>query len=142
MQVTREEIIATIDTAWDAWKAALDGIPPHLTSEPGVCGYFSIKDLIGHIAFWDEQDLARAHKLAAGEQVAPNDWATMNDRDYTTHKDDTLETLITRMSDAHSRLRADVRTFERLEDLRLDETWEHYDGHRDDVLAWRAAKGV
>lgn len=142
MSVTREEIIASIDTAWDAWIAALDGIPPERTSEPGVCGYFSIKDLIGHIAFWDEQDLARAHKLAAGEQVAPNDWETMNDLDYAAHKDDTFAVHFARMIDAHARLHADLRTFERLDDLRLNDLWEHYDDHRDDVLAWRAAKGI
>jgi hypothetical protein len=140
--MTRDEIIERIDRSWDAWTAALDGIPPERSSEPGVCGYFSVKDLIGHIAFWDEQDLARAHKLARGEEVQPNDWATMNDREYEAHKDDTLEAQTARMIAAHARLSADVRTLDRLDALKLDDTWDHYDAHRDDILAWRAAQGV
>jgi hypothetical protein len=140
--MTRDELIERIDRSWDAWTAALDGIPPERSSEPGVCGYFSVKDLIGHIAFWDEQDLARAHKLARGEDVQPNDWATMNDREYEAHKDDTLEAQTARMIAAHARLSADVRTLDRLDELKLDDTWDHYDAHRDDILSWRAAQGV
>jgi hypothetical protein len=140
--MTRDEIIARIQTSWDAWIAALDGIPAELTSEPGVCGYFSVKDLVGHIAFWDEQDLDRAHKLVRGEDVQPNDWQTMNDLEYARHKDDSLEAQTARMLDAHARLATDVRTLDRIDELKLSDTWEHYDEHRNDILTWRGAKGV
>ena len=140
--MSKDELIANIEQSWDAWTAALDGIPAERTSEPGVCGYFSVKDLVGHIAYWDEQDLARAHKLARGEDVQPNDWATMNDLDYEAHKDDTLEAQTARMVAAHIRLNADVRNFAEVDELRLDDVWPHYDEHRDEVLAWRAAQGV
>lgn len=138
----KDELIANIDRSWNAWIAALDGIPESLASDPGVCGYFSVKDLVGHIAYWDEQDLARAHKLANGETVPPNDWAAMNDLEYEAHKHDSLKAQSARMIDAHMRLIADVRSFADVEHLKLDDTWEHYDAHRDDVLAWRAAQGV
>ena len=138
----KDELIADIERSWDAWNAALDGIPAERAREPGVCGYFSVKDLIGHVAFWDEQDLIRAHKLARGEEVQPNDWATMNDQDYEAHTDDTLEAQTTRMVDAHARLSADLRSFDDIDGLRLEETWSHYDDHRNDVLAWRAEQGV
>lgn len=140
--MSREELVAKIETSWDSWTAALDGIPAELTGEPGVCGYFSLEDLIGHIAFWDEQDLDRAHKLARGQNVQPNDWATMNDRDYEAHRDDTLEAQTARMLDAHAHLASDVRCLDNIDDLKLAETWEHYDDHRKDVLRWRESKGV
>lgn len=140
--MARDEIIGKIDTSWDAWITALDGIPAESAAEPGVCGYYSIKDLIGHIAYWDEQDLARAHKLARGEDVQPNDWAAMNDREYEQHKDDTLEQQSARMLDAHARLSADALTLDHIESLRLSEVWEHYDEHRGQVLSWRERKGL
>jgi hypothetical protein len=140
--MTRDEIIGNIERSWESWTGVLDGIPEELTTEPGVCGYFSIKDLVGHIAFWDEQDLERAHKLARGEEVQPNDWAAMNDQEYEQHKDDTLEQQTARMLDAHARLSADVRTLERIDALKLSDVWEHYDEHSAEVLAWRATKGV
>jgi hypothetical protein len=140
--VSREELIGKIETSWDGWAAALNGIPAELTDERGVCGYFSVKDLIGHVAFWDEEDLTRAHKLARGEDVQPNDWATMNDREYEAHKNDTLEAQTARMIDAHARLATDVRSLENIDDLKLADTWEHYDDHRNDVLRWRESKGI
>ena len=140
--MSKDELIANIDRSWDAWISSLDGIPAERTTEPGVCGYFSVKDLVGHIAYWDEQDLARAHKLARGEDVQPNDWATMNDREYEAHKDDSLEAQTARMVAAHARLGADVRSFDDVEGLKLEETWPHYDEHRNDVVVWRAAQEV
>ena len=140
--MSKEELIANIDKSWAAWTAALDGIPAERTSEPGVCGDFSIKDLVGHIAFWDEQDLARAHKLASGVDVQPNDWQTMNDQEYAAHKDDTLEAQTARMIAAHDRLRSDVRAFPSIEGLRLEETWPHYDEHCAEVRAWRSSQGI
>jgi hypothetical protein len=140
--MTRDEIIGNIERSWESWTGALDGIPEELTRKPGVCGYFSIKDLVGHIAFWDEQDLERAHKLARGEEVPPNDWAAMNDQEYEQHHDVTLEQQTARMLDAHARLSADVRTLERIDALKLSDVWEHYDEHSAEVLAWRATKGV
>jgi len=140
--MTRDEIIGNIERSWESWTAALDGIPEGLTTEPGVCGYFSIKDLIGHIAYWDEQDLERAHKLARGEVVQPNDWATMNDQEYEQHKGDTLDEQTARMLDAHARLSLDVRNLDPIDSLQLSDTWEHYDEHRDQVLTWRDNKGI
>lgn len=140
--MSRDEIIGTIERSWESWIAALNGIPAERAAEPGVCGYFSIKDLVGHIAFWDEQDLARAHKLARGEDVQPNDWSAMNDREYEEHKSDSLDQQTARMIDAHARLSADLRTLDRIESLMLSEVWEHYDEHRDQVLAWRQSKGI
>lgn len=141
--MTRDEIIERIETSWAAWLAALDGIPEGIAAEPGAVGHFSIKDLVGHIAFWDERDLERAHKIAQGETVQPNDWATMNDEEYEAHKDDSLEEQSARMIDAHARLSTDLAAFDRLDDrLKLSDTWEHYDEHRDEVLAWRSALEV
>jgi hypothetical protein len=140
--MSKEALIANIDRAWEEWTAALEGIPPDRAIEPGVCGYYSVKDLIGHIAYWDEKDLQRAHKLAHGETVAPNDWQTMNDEDYAAHKDDTLDAQTARMVAAHSTLATDARAFDQVDNLKLDDTWEHYDAHRDDVLAWRKTQGI
>lgn len=140
--MSRSDILANINRSWDGWSSAMDGIPNERKEDPGVCGYYSVKDLMGHIAFWDEQDLARAHRLARGEEVEPNDWATMNDVEYETHKDDTIAAQEARMREAHARLVEDAQVLDRIDELKLEETWEHYDAHREDVLAWRAAQGI
>lgn len=74
--------------------------------------------------------------------MEPNDWATMNDLEYEAHKNDALDVQSERMREAHALLRNDVRTLDPIDELKLDDTWEHYDAHRDDVLRWRAAQGI
>lgn len=140
--MSKESIIARLDRSWQEWLSALDGIPAERTAEPGVCGYYSIKDLIGHIAFWDERDLDRAKKTARGEIVPPADWEAMNDREYEERRNESLETQNTWMLEAHDRLRTGVQALEPLDDtLKLSETWEHYDEHCAQVRAWRASHG-
>ncbi len=46
--------------------AAAMKIPAERREEPGVCGEWSIKDLLGHLAYWDEVRIARLEAEAAG----------------------------------------------------------------------------
>ena len=46
--------------------AAAMNIPADRREEPGVCGEWSIKDLLGHLAYWDEVRIARLEADAAG----------------------------------------------------------------------------
>ena len=66
----------------------------------------------------------------------------MNDQEYEQHKNDTLEQQTARMLDAHARLSADASTLDRIDSLQLSDTWEHYDDHRNQVLAWRNSRGI
>ncbi len=56
-----------IEASWRELTEALAGIPEERLTEPGVAGEWSVKDLMGHIAFWDEQALLAAERHLAGQ---------------------------------------------------------------------------
>ena len=53
LPATREELLSRIDGAWSEFLAALDGVPPERAGDTGVCGNWSVIDIVGHVAFWD-----------------------------------------------------------------------------------------
>lgn len=57
------EVLRQLDAAWQDLVAAVDAIPEEEMEEPGVTDAWSVKDLLGHIAFW-------AHKGAHDVEAA------------------------------------------------------------------------
>ena len=50
---TLTETRARIESAWSDWVRAVESVPATRRLEHGVCGYWSLKDLIAHIALWE-----------------------------------------------------------------------------------------
>src|SRR5688572_4503504 len=59
-------LLARIDEAWRQFFAALDDIPEDRLGDPGVIGDWSLKDLFGHLAFWDENAVREIERALAG----------------------------------------------------------------------------
>ena len=53
----KTELLAELSAARRAWENLLSGIAPAHMTQPGVCGEWSLKDLIAHIA-WFENEMA------------------------------------------------------------------------------------
>lgn len=51
--MSKEEIIAAVHDGWRSFKAALEPLTAADMEEPGVCGEWSVKDIVGHIATWE-----------------------------------------------------------------------------------------
>ncbi|MGO8950446.1 MAG: DinB family protein [Ktedonobacterales bacterium] len=63
--ISKEQLLSMIQSARTHWDMLLAGIPQAWMTEPGVDGEWSIKDIIAHIA-WGEQEslgVAQAHVL-------------------------------------------------------------------------------
>ena len=54
--ITREAFLARLRTARSAWDAALDRLGRSLLDRPGFCGPWSARDVIKHVA-WYEQEM-------------------------------------------------------------------------------------
>src|SRR5687768_10580219 len=61
------ELLALTESSWSRWNHALEHVPSESLSTPGVCGIWSVKDLIGHIAVWDDVAVQKIGRLAGGE---------------------------------------------------------------------------
>jgi hypothetical protein len=117
----------------------LEGIPEPLLGERGVCGTWSVKDLLGHIATWDRVSLDYARRRQRGEATDPDiDWQTINDESAKQNKDRTATDLRAEMEETHQAL---LDAIPELTDLEAgwiaDGTYEHYPQHVAQVRAWK-----
>lgn len=140
-------LLARIEVSWSALMETLDGIPDDRLAEPGAVGEWSLKDLLGHIAFWDEVAVQDAERALAGQPDDHDDYQTMNDADYLRRRDRALPEQRSAMHQAHAALIDYLDDIEGLDATALDvaikgAAYEHYDEHVADIRAWRQRAGV
>ena len=143
------DALTQIDVSWRRLNAELDRIPRDRMVEPGAVGIWSVKDLLGHIAFWDEQAVVDGPLRLRGEADLSLDFDAINGREAARRADRSLDEQEPEMRQAHETLVAFLggkSTTER-EALGLcgclqGHTHEHYDEHAADLRAWRARVGL
>ena len=55
--MNREQLVSRLAHEWDAFNDAYAGLDDASLIEPGVVERWSIKDLIAHVATWEEEAL-------------------------------------------------------------------------------------
>jgi hypothetical protein len=140
-------LLERIEEAWRDLFAALDDIPENQMSDPGVIGEWSLKDLFGHLAFWDEHAVAEIERALAGLPREDNAWQEMNEADHAARRDHTLPEQRSAMHQAHAALVERLESVAGIEAARIDEairpdTYEHYRYHIKDIQSWRRRAGV
>jgi hypothetical protein len=143
----RTELINSVDAAWRQLMAAIDGVPPDRLAEPGVAGDWSLKDLLGHIAYWDEHALTEIERALAGLERADNEWQAMNEADYAARRDRTVHEQRAAMDQTHAALLARLDAISDPDAGRVDagirvDTYEHYESHVKDIAQWRERIGL
>ena len=140
-------LLERIEEAWRELFAALDDIAEDQMSDPGVIGEWSLKDLFGHLAFWDEHAVAEIERALAGLPREDNAWQEMNEADHAARRDRTLPEQRSAMHQAHAALVERLEAVAGIEAARIDEairvdTYEHYLDHIKDIQSWRHRAGV
>ena len=140
-------LLARIDEAWRQLFAALDDIPEDRLSDPGVIGDWSLKDLFGHLAFWDENAVREVERALAGLPRQDNGWQGMNEADHAARRDRTLPEQRAAMHQAHAALVERLESVAGIEAAPIDaairaDTYEHYEDHIADIRAWRQREGL
>lgn len=140
---TVAEVLQRIEASWRDFLAVLDDVPEERLEEPDAVGEWSVKNLFGHIAFWDDHSRDHLAATLAGQQQSYDDWQELNEADHLARLGRTLPEERTAMHQAHAAL------LDRLDDLPglrgqvIDEaikggTYEHYDEHAVDLRDWLA----
>jgi hypothetical protein len=134
-----------IEAAWRRWLDVLARVPDERAAEPGVTETWSVKDLIGHVAFWDEYAIVRCQEWLAGKPHGNVDWQQMNDADAAAGADLTLDEQRLRQETNHAALLAflgelalDPERAASLYERISDDTDIHYDDHAGQIAAWLA----
>jgi hypothetical protein len=147
----REQLLQRLEAAWFAFRDAYAGLPDADLIEPGVVEDWSVKDMIAHVAWWEEEALTHLPLILAGGR--PPRYATtyggidafnalMADR----KRDLSLAEVRRQAEVTHRRLVAYLQSVPEEEltretrfrrRLRLD-TYSHYPIHTAAIQEWRA----
>ena len=150
----RTQLLRRVDDAWHGFARACEGLPPQDLLEPGVVGQWSVKDLMGHVATWEEEALAALTLIAKGKQ--PPRYSryggidVFNDMRWQHFRTLAIEDVQRWFTETHARLldylaRAPEQLFVRegrfRRRLRLD-TYGHIPEHTRQVRSWRRARSL
>jgi hypothetical protein len=148
--VNRQQLLDRLDSAWVEFQASYAGLSNSLLTEPGVVGDWSVKDVIAHVTWWEEEALRHLPPIISGERP-PRYSATYGGIDAFNammaeqKRDLSLSDVLTQQADTHRRLIEFIQgvpddqfaretRFRRR--LRLD-TYGHYPIHTTSIREWR-----
>lgn len=150
------EFVQAFDQAWAPFREAVAAQtdPDRRVAEDG----WTVKELLSHVAFWDETVGPVLHMILRGQPGMPADWPGFasgyqapddgtwphfdvhNAREAEWARSQTAETVIDRLDTAYAQARAYLAacTPEEVQDERfreyvLDEKAPHYEQHRRDL---------
>src|SRR6188768_638053 len=94
--MTKQELIEKIERSHSEWEALLSQIDPSRLDEPGVTGDWSVKDLIAHIAAWQQRVLDRMDADKTGQPVEFTGWDVndVNEKLYERNRDRSTDDLL------------------------------------------------
>ena len=149
---TRREawLLQRLDQAWEALRQSYAGLSDAELLRPGVTGTWSVKDIIAHVTWWEEEALTHLPLIIAGGKpprysVTYGGIDAFNAKMTKQRKDLSLADVLRQRDDVHRRLIALVRTAPETEltgetrfrrRLRLD-TYGHYPKHTRAIRVWR-----
>ena len=150
---TRSDVLKSLDHSWDELSAVIDSMSEPEMVEPGVVEDWSIKDLLGHMAFWADRaanTLAEV-KAGRGSEVSGPETETeldeWNAREFAVREGKNLAQLREEWERAHEAARAAIEAFpeEKLDEAFKDhtvvfefgaDTFAHYQQHAAQISAW------
>jgi hypothetical protein len=153
--VNRQQLLDRLDTAWLAFQASYAGLANSRLTEPGVAGDWSVKDIIAHVTWWEEEALRHLPVIMAGGRpprysVTYGGIDAFNAMMAERKRDMPLSDVLTQQHDTHQRLIdfvASVPEDQFVRDtrfrrrLRLD-TYSHYPIHTNAIWDWRQRRSL
>ena len=146
----RSQLLKRLDKAWEALKASYAGLSDAELTEPGVTGDWSVKDVIAHVTWWEEEALTHLPLILAGGRppkysIRYGGIDAFNAQMAEQKRELSLSEVLRERDDTHRRLTDFVRAvpedqiaretrFRRR--LRLD-TYSHYPKHAEAIRTWR-----
>jgi len=70
----RADLIAELNSEYQAWELLLGQIGEDRMDEPGVGGAWSIKDIVAHLTAWRRRTVGRLEAVANGQPEPAHEW--------------------------------------------------------------------
>lgn len=146
MSVTLQErlsILQDISKTWLELMRSLRGLSDEQIERAGTIGDWSVKQVMGHVAFWDAHAIDEVKTLEAGqepEDSASTDW-DLDRANASRAADDAgrgISSVKVEMDSTHQKLMDLLEVTPVLSrDVVKNDTYEHYPEHTAAIRAWR-----
>ena len=145
----REGVLRAMDSAWLELESAIRRVPDDRVDVPGVVGPWSVKDLIGHVATWDQEAIQALRRyLSDRDTKALVTWPDVDDfnaRETARKRDTSLAELRRQLDETHLQIvelvsglaEEEFASSEVEARIRID-TYDHYADHTAQILCWLA----
>jgi len=149
-----QQVLEKLDRAWKDFEESYAGLTREQLLIPNVTGKWSIRDIIAHVTWWEEEALKHMPVILQGKRPPrySDKYGGIDDFNaiMTVKRSHlSLDEVLAQHDEVHARLVEYVRaapedlwvsetTFRRR--LRLD-TFGHYPVHTNAIRAWRQAHG-
>jgi hypothetical protein len=140
----REAMLEREQVAWDAFVAAVEALAPERREAEGVVPGWSAKDLAWHNGYWAGYvgDVLEAI-ASTGSGLPDQDWDALNDQVIVDGRAMSWDEIWSRSNEHRARARAALEALPELTDDAVEEfsgeTYEHYEEHTAEVLAFAAS---
>ncbi len=152
--VAKADVERELLAAWEALGSAVDSFSDMELEHPGVVESWSIKDLLGHMAFWAQRAAHNLQAIAAGRvddivalesEKAVDEW---NEREWRVRKERPLSDVREEWLDSFQgamqalaacppkKLEEEVEGNTALNSF-AEDTYKHYKEHLEHLNAWR-----
>ena len=151
----KSQLLKRLDKAWQAFNASYDGLSDQELMEPGVTDAWSVRDIIVHVTWWEEEALKHLPLILAGRRpprysVTYGGIDAFNAQMTEQKRNLSLSEVLRQRDDTHRRLIAFIQSapedqfiqetrFRRR--LRLD-TYSHYPKHAEAIWKWREQRSA
>jgi hypothetical protein len=146
----KQKLLKQLEKAWATFNESYAGLSESKLTEPGVTGNWSVKDIIAHVTWWEEESLKHLPIILKGGK--PARYSTKYggidafNAQMTVQKQGlSLSEVLREMDETHRRLIAYVQSIPKehftretrvRRRLRLD-TYSHYPKHAKSIREWR-----
>jgi hypothetical protein len=146
----RQQLLQRLDKAWTALKESYAGLSDAQLTEPGVTDHWSVKEILAHVTWWEEEALKHLPFILKGGtpprySVKYGGIDAFNAQMTEQRQDLALSAVLRQLDETHRRLIDYIQSapedqftretrFRRR--LRLD-TYSHYPLHARAIREWR-----
>jgi hypothetical protein len=137
--------VERVEASWTELLAAIDGLNETQMSEPGVTGEWSVKDLLGHVAYWEGRAIGIVERRLNGEPdpAGGSDFEIVNQQVHAERADWSVAQMMDEFHGTHERFMAALRQYPQIALDDIDgNTFGHFDEHTAEIRAWRERVGA